>query len=161
MPVLYLAGLGGEQLVKLRILREVVRKGQDDIVEEQQPVARFRISHIGKLLRRNAQPLRQNLPVAGDLFEHIDEVVVLQDVLDLRGGEQVLGILGRARRHPAPLAEAFPNFRQIGRGLLLLQQKVELVHEIPGGAADARLMVTVFHTASWTMSIPGFFRFLP
>ena len=25
----------------------------------------------------------------------------------------------------------------------------------------ARLMVTVFHTASWTMSIPGFFRFLP
>ena len=25
----------------------------------------------------------------------------------------------------------------------------------------ARLMVTVFHTASWTTSIPGFFRFLP
>ena len=24
-----------------------------------------------------------------------------------------------------------------------------------------RFTVTVFHTASWTMSIPGFFRFLP
>ena len=49
--MLHLAGFGGEQLVKLRVLGEVVRKGQDDIVEEQQPVAGVGIGHIGKLLR--------------------------------------------------------------------------------------------------------------
>ena len=134
--MLHLAGLGGEQLVKLRVLREVIREGQDDIVEEQQPVARFGIGHIGKLLRGDIQPLRQDLPVAGGLVEHIDEIAVFQDVLDLRGGEQVLGVLGRPGRHPAPLSEPFPNLGAVRRGLLLLQQEVELVHEIPGGAAD-------------------------
>ena len=95
MPMFHLAGLGGEQFIKLGILREVIREGQDHIVEEQQPVARFGVGHIGKLLRRDAQPLRQNLAVAGGLVEHIDEVAVLQDVLDLRVGEQVLGVLDR------------------------------------------------------------------
>ncbi len=134
--MLHLAGLGGEQLVKLRVLGEVVRKGQDHIVEEQQPVARLGIGHIGKLFRGDVQPLRQDLPVAGGLVEHIDEVAVLQDVLDLRGGEQVLGVLGRPGRHPAPFSKPLPDLRRIGRRLLLLQQKVELIHEIPGGAAD-------------------------
>ena len=134
--MLHLAGLGGEQLVKLRVLGEVVRKGQDHIVEEQQPMARLGIGHIGKLFRRNAQPLRQNLAVAGGLVEHIDEIAVFQDVLDLRGGEQVLGVLGRPGGHPAPFSKPFPDLRRIGRRLLLLQQKVELIHEIPGGAAD-------------------------
>ena len=134
--MLYLAGLGGEQPVKLRVLGEVVRKGQDHIVEEQKPMARLGIGHIGKLFRRNAQPLRQNLAVAGGLVEHIDEVAVFQDVLNLRGGEQVLGVLGRPGRDAAPFSEPFPDLRRIGRRLLLLQQEVEFVHEIPGGAPD-------------------------
>ena len=46
-----LAGLGGEQFIELGVFREVIRKGQDDIVEEQQPVARLGVGHIGKLLR--------------------------------------------------------------------------------------------------------------
>ena len=132
----HLAGLGGEQLVKLCILREVIREGQDDIVEEQQPVSRLGVGHIGKLLRRDTQPLRQDLAVAGGLVEHIDEIAVFQDVLDLRGGEQVLGILGGPRRHPAPFSKPFPNLGAVRRGLLLLQQEVELIHEIPGGASD-------------------------
>ena len=49
--VLHLAGLGGEQLVKFGVFREVIREGQDDIVEEQQAVARLGVGHIGKLLR--------------------------------------------------------------------------------------------------------------
>ena len=85
--MLHLAGLGGEQFVKFGVFREVIREGQDDIVEEQQPVTRLGIGHIGKLFRRNVQPLRQYLPVACRLVEHIDEVAVFQDVLDLRGGE--------------------------------------------------------------------------
>ena len=63
----HLAGLGGEQFVKFGAFREVICEGQDDIVEEQQPVARLGVGHIGKLLRRNAQPLCQNLAVAGGL----------------------------------------------------------------------------------------------
>ncbi len=91
----HLAGLGGEQFVEFGILWEVIRKGQDDIVEKQQPVARLGVGHIGKLFGRNIQPLRQDLPVARRLVEHIDEVAVLQDIFDLRGGKQVFGVLGR------------------------------------------------------------------
>ena len=134
--MLHLAGFGGEQLVKLRVLGEVVRKGQDDIVEEQQPVAGVGIGHIGKLLRGDVQPLRQYLPVAGGLVEHIDEIAVFQNVLDLRGGKQIFGVLRRPGRHAAPLSEPFPNLGAVCCGLFLLQQKVELVHEIPGRPAD-------------------------
>ena len=134
--MLHLAGLGGEQFVKLGVFREVVREGQDDIVEEQQPVTRFGIGHIGKLLRGDVQPLRQDLPVARRLVEHIDEVAVLQDILNLRGGEQVLGVLSGPRGHAAPFSEPFPNLGAVRRSLLLLQQKVKLIHKIPGGAAN-------------------------
>src|SRR5699024_6754242 len=105
----HLAGLGGEQFIKLGILREIIRKRQDDIVEEQQPVARLGVGHIGKLFGRNIQPLRQYLPVARRLVEHINEVAVLQNVFDLRGGKQVFGVLGRSGRDAAPLSDPFPN----------------------------------------------------
>ena len=49
LTMFHLARLGGEQFVEFSILREVIRKGQDDIVEEQQPVARLGVGHIGKL----------------------------------------------------------------------------------------------------------------
>lgn len=49
----HLAGLGGEQFVEFGILREVIRKGQNDVIEEQQSVARLGVGHIGKLFRRN------------------------------------------------------------------------------------------------------------
>ena len=67
--VFHLAGFGGEQFIEFGVFREVIRKGQNDIVEEQQPVARLGIGHIGKLFRRNIQPLRQYLPVAAALVE--------------------------------------------------------------------------------------------
>ena len=89
--MLYLAGPGGEQLVKLGILRKVIRKRQDDVIEEQQPVARLGVGHIGKLFRRNVQPLRQYLPVARSLVEHIDKIAVFQDVFNLRAVQQVVG----------------------------------------------------------------------
>ena len=133
----HLAGLGGEQFVEFGVLRKVICKGQNDIVEKQQPVTRLGIGHIGKLLRLNVQPLRQYLPVAGRLVEHIDEVTVLQNVFDLRGGKQVFGVLGRPGGDTAPLSEPFPNLGAVRGGLFLLQQKVELVHEVPGGPADS------------------------
>ena len=60
----HLAGLGGEQFLEFGILREVIRKRQDDIIEEQQPVARLGVGHIGKLLGGDVQPLRHQLAVA-------------------------------------------------------------------------------------------------
>ena len=97
---------------------------------------RLGIGHISKLLRRNVQPLRQYLPVARRLVEHIDEITVLQNVFDLRGGKQVFGVLGRPSGDAAPFSEPFPNLGAVCRGLFLLQQKVELVHEIPGRSAN-------------------------
>ena len=102
----HLAGFGGEQFIELGILREIICKRQNDIVEEQQPVARLGVGHIGKLLRRNVQPLRQYLPVTRRLVEHIDEVAVLQDVFDLRGGKQVFGVLGRPGGDTAPASKS-------------------------------------------------------
>ena len=75
-------------------------------------------------------------PVAGGLVEHIDEIAVFQNVLDLRGGKQIFGVLCRPGRHAAPLSEPFPNLGAVRCGLFLLQQKVELIHEIPGRPAD-------------------------
>lgn len=57
LKILYLAamfhfaGLGREQFVDLGILQEVIRKGQDDIDEEQQPVPLLGVGHIGNLFR--------------------------------------------------------------------------------------------------------------
>lgn len=73
MPMFHLAGLGGEQFVEFGILREVICKRQDDIIEEQQPMTRLGVGHIGKLLRRNVQPLRQYLPVARRLVPSVEK----------------------------------------------------------------------------------------
>ena len=90
----HLAGLGGEQFIEFGVFWEIIRKGQDDFVEKQQPVARLGVGHLGKLFWRDVQPLRQDLPVTRCLVEHIDEVDVLQNVFNLRGGKQVLDIEG-------------------------------------------------------------------
>ena len=83
----HLAGLGGEQFIEFGVFREVICKGENDIVEEQQPVARLGIGHIGKLLDRDVQPLRHQLAVARGEVQQIDEIAVFQDVFNLRGGK--------------------------------------------------------------------------
>ena len=45
-------------------------------------------------MRRNVELLCENLPVASGLIEHIDEIAVLKDVLNLPAGQQVFDILG-------------------------------------------------------------------
>ena len=45
----HLAGLGGEQFIEFGVFWEIIRKGQDDFVEKQQPVARLGVGHLGKL----------------------------------------------------------------------------------------------------------------
>ena len=50
-------------------------------------------------------------------------------------GKQVLDVLRDAGRDAAPFAEAFPDLDAVGSRLLFAQQKVELVHVVPGRLA--------------------------
>ena len=95
------------------------------------------VGRIGKLFGRNVQQLRRDLPVARRLVEHIDEIAVLQNVFNHRGRKQILGALDRPGGDAAPLAEPLSNLGAVCRRLFLLQQKMELVHEIPGRPTDS------------------------
>lgn len=57
------------------------------------------VGHVGELVRADVELLRQDGAVARRLVEHDDEVAVLEDVLHLPAGEQVLHILGDAGRN--------------------------------------------------------------
>ena len=46
---------------------------------------------VGKLMRRYVQVLRQNLPVAACLIEHVDEVGILKDIRHFPGRKQIVG----------------------------------------------------------------------
>ena len=87
-----------------------------------------------RLLGGDIQTLAQYLPVAAGLVQQINKIAVLKDVLDLRGGQQVLDVLGDPRGDTAPFAEAFPNLHAPGAHLAA-EQKVELVHIVPGSLA--------------------------
>lgn len=82
---------GRHDAVQSGILREPILERQDDIAIEQQAFAFAALGDVGQLMRRNAQLLRQNLTVTCRLIEHIDVVGVLEDILDLARGKQVVG----------------------------------------------------------------------
>ena len=71
---------GRKDAVEFKVFREVVNKGQDHVAEEQQPFTLTGVSDVGKLMGRNVQLLRQNLPVSVRLIEHINEVRVLKNI---------------------------------------------------------------------------------
>ena len=53
--------------------------------------------------------LCENLPVASGLIEHIDEIAVLKDVLNLAAGQQVFDVLRDPGGDAAPFAIALPD----------------------------------------------------
>ena len=81
--------------------------------------------------------LCENLPVSRRLIQHDDHVAVLENILDLTRRKKVFHVLGQPCGDAAPLAEALPDLHGISGGLLLFQQKVHLIHIIPGGLAAA------------------------
>ena len=85
-----------------------------------------------RLLIGDVQTLAEDFPVSAGLVQKVHKIAVFKDVLDLRGGKQVLDVLRNSRGDTAPFAKAFPNLHAPGTNLAA-QQKVELVHEIPGG----------------------------
>ena len=105
----------------------MVNEGQDRVAVEQQPLALAGVGHIRKLMRRNVELLCENLPVASGLIEHIDEIAVLKNVLNLPAGQQVFDVLRDPGGDAAPFAIAFPDFDAVRSRLFLLQKKMELV----------------------------------
>ena len=98
-------------------------------------MARLGIGHIGKLFGRSIQPF-PSIFRSPSAWLSIYEVTVFQNVFDLRGEKQIFEILGHPGGDAAALAEPFPNLGTVCCGLLLLQQKVGPVHEIPGRPAN-------------------------
>ena len=89
--MLYLAGFGGKQAVKLVVFREVVHEGQDHVAEKDKPLSGAGIADVRRLLAGNVQALAKYLPVAAGLVQKIDKIAVFKDILDLRGGKKVVG----------------------------------------------------------------------
>ena len=74
-----------------------------------------------KLLeRRNVKLLGKDLPIAGCLVEHINEIAVLEDVFDFSAGQQILDVLRNSCRYTAPFSEPLPDFDAVCCGLLFL-----------------------------------------
>lgn len=86
-----LTGFCGHNAVKLVILREVIHEGQDHIAEKDKPLSGAGIADVRRLLVGDIQALTEYLSVAAGLVQKIDEIAVFKDVLDLRGGQQVVG----------------------------------------------------------------------
>lgn len=75
--MLYLAGFGGKQAVKLVVFREVVHEGQDHVAEKDKPLSGAGIADVRRLLCGDIQTLAEYLPVAAGLVQKIDEIAVL------------------------------------------------------------------------------------
>ena len=90
--------------------------------------------HIGQLVRADIELLRQDGTVADGLVQHVNEVRVLKDVLDLLRCQEVLDVLRDAGRNAAPLTEALPDLHGIGRRLLLAEQQMHLIHVVARGS---------------------------
>ena len=127
-------------MIELRILREVILEGDDGRAVEDQSLTGTRIGHIILLAGRDVQCGGQDFSVSACLIQKVDKIGVLEDVLHLTGGKQILDILGDAGRNAPPFSETLPDLDGIRCRLFLLEQKVELVHVVAGclvlGAVD-------------------------
>ena len=74
---------------------------------------------LAELVGGDIELLGQNLAVACRLVQHINEVRVFKDVLNLGGGQQVLHILGDPGGDAAPFAEPLPNLHRVCRRLFV------------------------------------------
>ncbi len=110
----------------------MIDERQYDVPVEEEAFPFAGMGDIGELMRTDIQLFRKDLAVARRLVEHIDEIRVLENILDLMGGEQVLHVLRNAGRDTAPFAEPLPDLDRIGCGLFLLEEQMELIHIVPG-----------------------------
>ena len=64
--------------------------------------------------------LCQNLTVTRSLIEHVDEIGVFKDVLNLPAAEKVFDVLGDAGGDSGPFSEPLPDFYGLSCSLFLL-----------------------------------------
>ena len=101
-------------MIQMGLFRKVVNKRYDHIPIKQKPLTSVGIGHIGKLVRGDVQLFCQNLPVAGGLVEHINEIAVFKDILDLPGRNPFVSITNN-------------KARRSGKCLIKRQQKDQLL----------------------------------
>ena len=128
----HLIGLRCHQAVQFQRSIKLILERDNRIAVEQQPLALVAVRNIGKLERRDIQLLGKDLPIAGCLVKHINEIAVLKDVLDFPACEQILDVLGDACGYAAPFSEPLPDLDAVCCGLFLFQQEVKLVYIVPG-----------------------------
>lgn len=69
----------------------MIDEGKNDIPVEEEAFPFTGMGHIGELMRADIQLFRKNLAVSCGLVEHIYKIGVFEYILDLVGGEQVVG----------------------------------------------------------------------
>lgn len=72
-------------------MREVVYEGDCDVPEKQKALTGIGVGHIGKLMRADTELFCDDLPVALRLCEQYEEVRVLEDILNLRACQKIVG----------------------------------------------------------------------
>ena len=70
---------------------EVVYKGDCDVPEKQKTLTGIGVGHIGKLVRTDTKLFCDDLPVALCLCEQYEEIRVLENVLNLRACQKIVG----------------------------------------------------------------------
>ena len=69
----------------------MIDEGKNDIPVEEEAFPFAGMCDIGELMRADIQLFRKDLPVTCSLVEHINKIGVFEYILDLVGGEQVVG----------------------------------------------------------------------
>lgn len=89
--ILLILRAGCHDCIKLRILREVVYKGDCDVPEKQKALTGIGVGHIGKLVRTDTKLFCDDLPVALCLCEQYEEIRVLENILNLGACQKIVG----------------------------------------------------------------------
>ena len=129
---LNLIRFGRHDLIEFGISGEVIGEGNDGIAIKEQALTFPAVGDIGQLIFGNVEVLGENLLIATGLIEHIDEIRVIENILNLPGSQKVFHILGNGGWNTTPFAEAFPDLHGICRGLLFPQHQVKLILIKPG-----------------------------
>lgn len=134
----------------------MVCKRQKHFIIADKSLARTAVCYKLHLLLRNMELFSENVSVSGCLIQHIYEVRVIKDVLNLLRRKQVLDILRDTGRHTAPFTETLPDLSRILRCLFLFQKEVELINVVASDFFLFTVCGNLFHTVSCTISIPTF-----
>lgn len=89
--ILLILRAGCHDCIELRILREVVYKGDCDVPEKQKALTGIGVGHIGKLVRTDTKLFCDDLPVALCLCEQYEEIRVLENILNLGACQKIVG----------------------------------------------------------------------